>query len=75
MTGNSQAIADSCKEAGTQPDLLREQAQALGFDSVEQMREHQAWLERMGVHRRSLQQAVEVTGSADLIDLREAEWS
>lgn len=35
-----------------------EKAEALGFDSVARMREHQEWLDRMSLHREQVRSAV-----------------
>lgn len=54
-------------------NLKREQAQALGFSTVAECEEHQAWLDRQAAHASSARAAVQAANEsgAQIIDARD----
>lgn len=47
-----------------------EEAQALGFDSIEQCKSHQQWLHKMAQHRKECAEAVRAAQATGIVDLR-----
>ena len=47
-----------------------ENAQALGFESVEQCESHQQWLHKMAQHRKECAEAVRAAQANGIVDLR-----
>lgn len=45
-------------------------AEALGFSTVEQMEDHQVWLDSQAVHRAKVKSLVENSKESNIIDLR-----